>query len=270
MRKAAHPSGGMGSSNPRRWRGKQLHHHGDGVCHVVCAFLCSFWLVTCQSYSSYLRFRGVTKWATQACTIPVLGHNSWSENDLIMSWLRMAVNSNCFLIHIRQYTVTVSEHFDTVSHSICVTWALGREVRLPYYDHLRSRLLTSPLSLLLTRIKGWYKSTTYPQLPPTTHSFLFSGKVMSADFGAVCLSAWSNCITSVKRTHLCLSAVLIQLQGYHFLYPDSYASRQSSCSHHHWQSIDPLIRPSSWHSQNIGLFTTYITVVENGYGCCLF
>ena len=38
MRKAAHPSGGMGSSNPRRWRGERLHHHGDGVCHVVCAF----------------------------------------------------------------------------------------------------------------------------------------------------------------------------------------------------------------------------------------
>jgi hypothetical protein len=32
MRKATHPSGGMGSSNPRRWRGKRLHHHGDGVC----------------------------------------------------------------------------------------------------------------------------------------------------------------------------------------------------------------------------------------------
>jgi hypothetical protein len=39
MRKAAHLSGGMGSSNPRRWRGDRLHHHGDGVCHVVCAFV---------------------------------------------------------------------------------------------------------------------------------------------------------------------------------------------------------------------------------------
>jgi hypothetical protein len=31
MRKAARPSGGMESSNPRRWRGKQLHHHGGDV-----------------------------------------------------------------------------------------------------------------------------------------------------------------------------------------------------------------------------------------------
>ena len=48
MRKAAHPSGGMGSSNPRRWRGERLHHHGDGVCHVVCAFCVVFdsWLVS--------------------------------------------------------------------------------------------------------------------------------------------------------------------------------------------------------------------------------
>jgi hypothetical protein len=32
MRKDAHPLGGVGSSNPRRWRGERLHHHGDGVC----------------------------------------------------------------------------------------------------------------------------------------------------------------------------------------------------------------------------------------------
>ena len=35
MRKAAHPLGGVGSSNPRRWRGKRLHNHGDGVCLFV-------------------------------------------------------------------------------------------------------------------------------------------------------------------------------------------------------------------------------------------
>jgi len=31
MCKAAHPSGGMDSSNPRRWRDERLHHYGDGV-----------------------------------------------------------------------------------------------------------------------------------------------------------------------------------------------------------------------------------------------
>jgi hypothetical protein len=39
MHKAAHPSGGMGSSNPRHWRGERLQHHGDVVCHGVCAFV---------------------------------------------------------------------------------------------------------------------------------------------------------------------------------------------------------------------------------------
>ena len=33
-------------------------------------FLCGFWLATHLSDSSYLRFRGVTMWATVACTIP--------------------------------------------------------------------------------------------------------------------------------------------------------------------------------------------------------
>ena len=54
MRKAAHPSGSMGSSNPLRWRGEWLQHHGDVVCYGVCAF-CAFsdsWLVSriCHTY----------------------------------------------------------------------------------------------------------------------------------------------------------------------------------------------------------------------------
>jgi hypothetical protein len=36
MRKAARPSGGMKSSNPCHWRGKQLHHHGGDV---PCVFV---------------------------------------------------------------------------------------------------------------------------------------------------------------------------------------------------------------------------------------
>jgi hypothetical protein len=38
MRKAAYPSGGMGSSNPCRWRGKRLHH-GGGVCLLFLLFV---------------------------------------------------------------------------------------------------------------------------------------------------------------------------------------------------------------------------------------
>jgi hypothetical protein len=38
MWKAAHPLGGMNSSNSRRWRGERLQHHGEVVGHVVCAF----------------------------------------------------------------------------------------------------------------------------------------------------------------------------------------------------------------------------------------
>jgi hypothetical protein len=68
--------------------------------------------------------------------------------------------------------------------SVCVTWALGRKGHLSYYDQLRSRLITPPLSLLLTRIKGFYESQL-SLLPPTSHSFLLSDKVMAVSFDAV-------------------------------------------------------------------------------------
>ncbi len=50
-------------------------------CWLSCClcFLCGFWLMTCQSYSSYIHFRGVTKWATQACTIPPV---VWCQKEL--------------------------------------------------------------------------------------------------------------------------------------------------------------------------------------------
>jgi hypothetical protein len=34
MRKATHPSDGVDSLDPRRWRVEQLHHHGGDVCCV--------------------------------------------------------------------------------------------------------------------------------------------------------------------------------------------------------------------------------------------
>ena len=72
MCKAAHPWGGVESSNSRCQRGEGL------AASTPCwwcllgdlCFLCGFWLVTHQSDMSYLHFRGVTKCPTQACTIP--------------------------------------------------------------------------------------------------------------------------------------------------------------------------------------------------------
>jgi len=53
--------------------------------------------------------------------------------------------------------------------------------------------------------------------PPATPSRSLKGHVS----GYRCrLIARSNCITCVERTHLCLPAVLIQLQGHHSLYPN--------------------------------------------------
>jgi hypothetical protein len=55
MRKAAHPLGGVGSSNPHLWRGEQLYRHGDGVYKVDCAFCAVLQLVTPLSGSSYVK-----------------------------------------------------------------------------------------------------------------------------------------------------------------------------------------------------------------------
>ena len=50
------------------------------MCLSCClCFLCSFWLVTThQSYLRYVHFRGVTQWATQACTIPFATCSLWT------------------------------------------------------------------------------------------------------------------------------------------------------------------------------------------------
>jgi hypothetical protein len=64
MRKTAHPSGGVDSSNPHRWRDRQLCHYGDVVCKVVCAFCAVLQLVTQQSGSS----NSVTFCTTLVCT----------------------------------------------------------------------------------------------------------------------------------------------------------------------------------------------------------
>jgi hypothetical protein len=45
MRKAVHPSSGMDSSNPHRWRGERLHHHGGGVCLLFVFFVPSHLVV---------------------------------------------------------------------------------------------------------------------------------------------------------------------------------------------------------------------------------
>jgi hypothetical protein len=55
MRKATHPSSGVGSSNPHHWRSEQLCHHGDGFCKVVCVFCAVSQLMTPQSGSLYVK-----------------------------------------------------------------------------------------------------------------------------------------------------------------------------------------------------------------------
>ena len=46
----------MDSSNPRRWRGERLHHHGDGVCLLFVLFVPSrLVVVTLRDVDKYER-----------------------------------------------------------------------------------------------------------------------------------------------------------------------------------------------------------------------
>jgi hypothetical protein len=61
MRKAARHSDGVDSSNPRRWRGEWLHHHGGGVCWLFVLLWMDLWrhkLIVCKKwYKNNLKMR---------------------------------------------------------------------------------------------------------------------------------------------------------------------------------------------------------------------
>ncbi len=53
MFKAARNLGGVVSSNPHRWRGKQLHHHGGGVCWLFVLLWIDSWrheTIVCKNW----------------------------------------------------------------------------------------------------------------------------------------------------------------------------------------------------------------------------
>ena len=58
MRKSTRPLGGMESSNPHRWMGKQLHHHGGDVCCVFVLLWMDSELNACKKrYKNSLKMR---------------------------------------------------------------------------------------------------------------------------------------------------------------------------------------------------------------------
>ncbi len=76
MYKAARHLDGVVSSNPRRWRGKQLHHHGGGVCLLFVLLWFDSWhhkLIVCKKWyknNPKEGLCGVTFCPTLACTTP--------------------------------------------------------------------------------------------------------------------------------------------------------------------------------------------------------
>ncbi len=97
MRKATHSLGGVVSSNPRRWRGEQLHHHGGGVCWLFVLLWIDSWrhkLIVCKKMyknNPIEGFCGVTFWPTLPCTAPSVSKagevmmTSSSQNEQILT-----------------------------------------------------------------------------------------------------------------------------------------------------------------------------------------
>jgi hypothetical protein len=61
IRKATRHSDGVDWSNPRRWRGERLHHHGSGVCWLFVLLWMDLWcheLIVCNKwYKHNLKMR---------------------------------------------------------------------------------------------------------------------------------------------------------------------------------------------------------------------
>jgi hypothetical protein len=78
MRKAARHLGGVVSSNPCRWRGKRLHHHGGGVCWLFVLLWMDLWChetIICKKWyknNPKEGLCGVTFLPALACTTPIL------------------------------------------------------------------------------------------------------------------------------------------------------------------------------------------------------
>jgi len=99
----------------------------DDLC-----FLCGFWLVTCQSDKSYIRFRGVTNWATQACTTPwnsgSLG--GWVNHSVsVLWWLRLCTHQKWLphhcKTHVRCFITFICcgcAYWSAVPHYPCPIW----------------------------------------------------------------------------------------------------------------------------------------------------
>ena len=90
MYKATHPSSGVASSKPRRWRGERLHHWC--LWGLLCFCVVSdWWLVTGQSDSLYIHFRSVTLWLAShhlliICTPEPSSDSHWEFGSSSRSW----------------------------------------------------------------------------------------------------------------------------------------------------------------------------------------
>ncbi len=100
MRKAARPSGGMESLNPRRWRGERLHHHGGGDCWLFVLLWMDLWcheLIVCKKwYKHNLKMR-----LTHYFLIHIgVHHTMWIQHWVVLQFVHPALQSHMIWIYL--------------------------------------------------------------------------------------------------------------------------------------------------------------------------
>ena len=117
MRKAACSSGGMDSSNPRRWRDGQLCHHGDSVCRVFLLFVrshnsCLTSLVLLTVLLFVPHWRAPHLYPVDESTIPVnIFPGFCSDSVNLCCFLKAQTAEICLQCPIKNVFICVNEDY---------------------------------------------------------------------------------------------------------------------------------------------------------------
>jgi hypothetical protein len=179
MHKAACPSGGMESSNPRHWRGKRLHHHGGGVCWLFVLLWMDSWhheLIVCKNwYKSNLKMR-----LKRYFLIHVGMHHTRSEQPRRRDWKSLPIKLTWSLGYWRK-----TWSCDTVFHKTTSLECSGKIifVKLQLGTDFNISFVTVPIESLVYPLcvipdSGGDRDIYFVVLPKHNWSWFFGERII--------------------------------------------------------------------------------------------
>ncbi len=158
MRKATHPSGGVDSSNPCRWRGERLHHHDGGVCWIFVLLWIDSWClkpIVCKKWhKNNLKMRLTALLFDPPRHTPhllcLLAHNpnqynlqTGGQSDLQTGQSALEKGSHC----VNHFMFLIKHNIKHKSNWQCQQTRMGQELKLTIWTYqcttLHSRTSTS-------------------------------------------------------------------------------------------------------------------------------